>query len=127
MPRIPGTKSVLPITIVNGSEHTATVGVQLSSSLPGRISATNIDVVTIEPGKRVTVSIPISVSGAGLIPVTATLTSRDNDSFGKPLSIQIGSSAYQDIARNLVWTALALLVILLANGLRKRRRTHLTD
>lgn len=120
---IPGTKSSLPITIVNGSDHTATVGVQISSSLPGRISAANIDVVTIEPGKRMTVQIPISVSGAGLIPVEATLTSRDNDSFGKSLSIQIASSAYQDIARNLVWTALALLVLLLANSLRKRRRT----
>lgn len=119
---IPGTKSQLPLTIVNGSNHTATVGVQLSSSLPGRISAANIDVVTIEAGQRVTVSIPITVSGAGLIPVEATLTSRDNDSFGKSLSMQIGSSAYQDIARNLVWTALALLVVLLANGLRKRRR-----
>lgn len=120
---IPGTKSQLPITIVNGSDHTATVGIQISSSLPGRISATNIDVVTVEPGKRMTVQIPITVSGAGLISVQASLTSRDNDSFGTPLAIQIASSAYQDIARNLVWTALALLVILLANGLRKRRKS----
>lgn len=124
---IPGTKSELPITIVNGSDHTATVGVQLSSSLPGRISARNIDVVTIEPGKRVTVSVPITISGAGLIPVQASLTSRNNDTFGKPLSIQIASSAYQDIARNLVWTALAMLVLLLANAIRKRRRVRTTD
>ena len=120
---IPGTKSQLPITIVNGSEHTATVGIQISSSLPGRISAAKIDVVTVEPGKRMTVQIPITVSGAGLISVEASLMSRDNDSFGTPLPIKIASSAYQDIARTLVWTALALLVILLANSLRKRRQS----
>lgn len=124
---IPGFKSELPITIVNGSDHTATVGIQLSSSLPGRISSQNIDVVTIDPGKRITVSVPITISGAGLIPVQASLTSRNNDTFGKPLAIAIASSAYQDIARNLVWTALALLVLLLANGIRKRRRVRSTD
>jgi hypothetical protein len=118
---IPGTESLLPLTIVNGSEHVAKVGIQISSSLPGRISAANIDVVTIDPGKRVTVQVPIHVSGAGLIPIRASLTTQNNDSFGKPLAIQITSSAYQDIARNLVWTALALLVILLANSLRRRR------
>lgn len=70
-----------------------------------------------------TVQIPITVSGAGLISVEASLMSRDNDLFGTSLPIKIASSAYQDIARTLVWTALALLVILLANSLRKRRQS----
>ena len=64
----------------------------------------------------------ITLTGEGILNVTATLTTPDGQSIGKPKLIQISSAEYQGFARTLVVVAFGLLLLLSISNLVKRKR-----
>ena len=117
-------KTQIPITIVNNSTHGLTIKVTLTSSASSQFRATPSDFVTIPAAQRVTIPISIVLSGTGSVNVMASLHTLENQDLGITKTMQVTSSAYQSLARTLVWGACGLLLLLvLVNGLRKRRNS----
>jgi len=117
-------KTQIPITIVNDTAHALTIKVTLTSSATSQFRAVPSDFVTIPAAQRVTVPISIVLSGTGSVNVTASLHTLENQDLGITKTMQVTSSAYQSLARTLVWGACGVLLLLvLLNGLRKRRNS----
>jgi hypothetical protein len=120
---IPGTKADLPITVFNSSPYAAHVQVIVNGAGANRITAKSSELISVEPGSRVTVQIPIALTSAGDVQAVAYLADSTGDTFGDSLTIQIASTAYQQFARSLVWVALIALILLVANNVWRRTRS----
>lgn len=112
----------VPVTVVNNSDHDVSIILQLSSPMTSRFTSEPSAVVLVPSGKRVTVPMAITLTGEGILNVTATLTTPDGQSIGKPKLIQISSAEYQGFARTLVLVAFGLLILLSISNLVKRKR-----
>ena len=122
---IPGTQADLPVTVFNSTDLAAKVIVNVNGSGSSRISAQLSDLVTVEPGSRVTVQIPIQLNSSSSVLAKVQLTDSNGKSFGNSLTIEIASTAYQQFARSLVWLALIALVLLVGNNVwRRTRKSH---
>lgn len=119
---VSNTTSEIPITVVNSSDRDISIVVVLTSPISSRFASTPSSVVTIESGKRVTIPMDITLSGKGIINVTATIFAPNGQSIGKAKLIQISSAEYQGFARTLVLVAFGLLVLLSISNIVKRRR-----
>jgi len=116
-------KTEVPVTVVNQSIYPLTVNIVLTSKSSSRFNAKTSEFVTIQPSQRVTVPIKIELTGTGSVEVTARLKNLDGQYLRITKTMQITSSAYQSIARTLVWGAFGLLVVLaILNGWRKRQK-----
>lgn len=125
---IPGTKADLPITVFNSSAFTAHVQVLIDGAGANRITSQPSELIAVEPGRRVTVQIPITLNSAGDVQAIVYLADSTGAKFGDVLSIQIASTAYQQFARSLVWVALTALILLVGNNVwRRTRSTHTED
>ena len=119
---VSNTSSEIPITVVNSSDRDIAIVVVLTSPISSRFSSNPSSVVTIESGKRVTIPMDITLSGKGIINVTATIFAPNGQSIGKAKLIQISSAEYQGFARTLVLVAFGLLVLLSISNIVRRRR-----
>jgi hypothetical protein len=124
---IPGTKADLPITVFNSSAFTAHVQVLIDGAGSNRIISQPSELIAVEPGRRVTVQIPITLNSAGDVQAIVYLADSTGAKFGDVLSIQIASTAYQQFARSLVWVALTALILLVGNNVWRRTRSTHTD
>lgn len=118
----PEANSEIPLTIVNNSDQTVFLGIELTSNATSRFSAKPTDLVQVDSGQRVTVPVQITLLGAGIVSVQAQLIAPNGERFGEVENIQISSAAYSQFARTLVWIAFGLLVLLAAVNLVKRSR-----
>jgi hypothetical protein len=118
----PEADSEIPITIVNDSDQTVFVGVELTSSAASRFSAEPTDLVQVDSGQRVTVPVQISLLGAGIVSVQAQLVAPNGERFGEAEKIQISSAAYSQFARTLVWIAFGILVLLAVINVIRRSK-----
>jgi hypothetical protein len=118
----PAETSEIPITIVNESDKTVSVSVELTSTAASRFSAEPSGLIQVDGGQRVTVPISISLVGAGVVDVQAQLIAPNGERFGEVENIQISSAAYSQFARTLVWGAFGLLVLLALSNFVKRRK-----
>jgi len=118
----PEANSEIPLTIVNNSDQTVFLGIELTSDATSRFSAKPTDLIQVDSGQRVTVLVQITLLGAGIVSVQAQLIAPNGERFGEVENIQISSAAYSQFARTLVWIAFGLLVLLAAVNLVKRSR-----
>lgn len=118
---VSGGTAEIPVTVVNDATETVSVSVRLASDSPARLSSPATDAITIEAGTRVTVPVTVTVNGLGTVGARVALSTADGRAFGQTVPVTITSTAYQTFARNIVWAAFALLVVLAANNLRTRR------
>ena len=122
---IPGTKADLPITVFNSTKYPAKVIVNVDGAGSSRLTASPSELVTIEPGSRVTVQIPIQLNSSSSVLARVQLSDSTGKTFGDSLTIEIASTAYQQFARSLVWLALIALVLLVGNNVwRRTRKSH---
>jgi hypothetical protein len=122
---IPGTKADLPITVFNNTKFTAKVIVNVDGAGSSRLTAQPSELVTVEPGSRVTVQIPIQLNSSSSVLARVQLSDSTGKTFGDTLAIEIASTAYQQFARSLVWLALVALVLLVGNNVwRRTRKSH---
>lgn len=112
----------VPVTVVNNSDHDVAVVVHLTSPMGSRFSSEPSSVISVPSGKRVTVPMSITLTGKGILNVTATLTTPNGQTVGKPKLIQISSAEYQGFARTLVLVAFGLLILLSISNLVKRKK-----
>lgn len=120
----PEATSEIPVTLVNDSDQTVFLGVELTSNSTSRFSAQPTELVEVESGQRVTVPIQITLLGAGIVSVNAQLVAPNGERFGEVENIQISSAAYSQFARTLVWGAFGLLVLLAAFNVIRRSRQN---
>jgi hypothetical protein len=118
----PEVNSDIPITVLNESDRTVSVSIDLASSATSRFSAETTDVIQVASGQRVTVPVSITLIGAGVVDVQAQLIAPNGERFGDIENIQISSAAYSQFARNLVWGAFGLLILLALSNFVKRRK-----
>jgi hypothetical protein len=118
----PEVNSDIPITVLNESDRTVSVSIDLASSATSRFSAETTDVIQVASGQRVTVPVSITLIGAGVVDVQAQLIAPNGERFGDIENIQISSAAYSQFARNLVWGAFGLLILLSLSNFVKRRK-----
>jgi hypothetical protein len=118
----PEVNSEIPITIVNESDRSVSVSIDLTSDATSRFSAQPSGIIQVDRGQRVTVPVEISLVGAGVVDVQAQLIAPNGERFGQVENIQISSAAYSQFARTLVWGAFGLLVLLALSNFIKRRK-----
>ena len=118
----PEENSEIPITVVNESDRTVSVSIDLSSAASSRFTAEPTGVIQVESGQRVTIPVAITLVGAGVVDVQAQLIAPNGERFGQVENIQISSAAYSQFARTLVWGAFGLLVLLALSNFIKRRK-----
>jgi hypothetical protein len=118
----PEVNSEIPITIVNESDRSVSVSIDLTSAATSRFSAEPTGIIQVDSGQRITVPVEISLVGAGVVDVQAQLIAPNGERFGEVENIQISSAAYSQFARTLVWGAFGLLVLLALSNFVKRRR-----
>jgi hypothetical protein len=118
----PEANSEIPITIVNDSDQTVFLAVELTSNATSRFSADPTELVQVDSGQRVTIPVQISLLGAGIVSVQAQLVAPNGERFGEVEYIQISSAAYSQFARTLVWIAFGLLVLLAAFNVIRRSK-----
>jgi hypothetical protein len=124
----PEETSEVPITVVNKSDKTVSVGINLTSTAASRFTSEPSELIQIESGQRITVPVAITLVGAGVVDVQAQLIAPNGERFGEVENIQISSAAYSQFARTLVWGAFGLLVLLaLSNFVKRRKETHSSD
>lgn len=120
---VSGESADIPITVLNDSEFPVTVTVSLRPDSADRLSPVTSDQITLEPHTRTTVPITVRITGIGTVGASVGVATSDGRPFGVPVHLTITTTAYQKFARNIVWLAFALLVLLAGNSWRVRRRT----
>ena len=118
----PEEKSDIPVTVVNESDRTVSVSVDLTSDASSRFSAEPTGIIQVDSGQRITIPVSITLIGAGVVDVQAQLIAPNGERFGEVENIQISSAAYSQFARTLVWGAFGLLVLLSLSNYVKRRK-----
>jgi hypothetical protein len=119
---IASTKADIPITVANESTHDVRIRVTLKSATPGKFSAQPSPLVSVPVGKRVTVSVPITLAGTGVINASVELLAPDGHPVGAIYDVRISSTAYQKVASALVRIAFAILLLLAVSNFVRRRK-----
>jgi len=119
---IASTKAAIPITVANASRHDVKIRVTLKSATPGKFSAHPSPLVSVPVGKRVTVSIPITLAGTGVINAKVELLAPNNQPVGAAYDVRISSTAYQKVASGLVRIAFGILLLLAVSNFVRRRK-----
>lgn len=119
---IPSTNAEIPITVANASTHDVRVRVTLNSDTPGKFTAKPSPLVSVPVGKRVTVSVPITLAGTGVINATVELLAPNGQPVGANYDVRISSTAYQKVAGTLVRIAFGILLLLAVSNFIRRRK-----
>jgi len=119
---IASTHAEIPITVANASAHDVRVRVNLRSDTPGKFTASVPPLVNVPVGKRVTVSVPITLTGTGVINATVEILAPNGQPVGAHFDVRISSTAYQKVASILVRIAFAILLLLAVSNFIKRRK-----
>jgi len=117
------TQSSIPVTVVNHSQFPMTVKVHLAPTQMGRITA-NDSALTLVPSKqRVTIPVPVTLHGTGVVNVEVILFTSGDLPIGQGAKLEITSSTFERLARVLVFGAFGLLVVLaISNFIRRKFR-----
>lgn len=123
-----GQHSALPLTAVNELPVPVQVRVRITSRSTGGLQAKDIGVVTLAarqvdgPARRVQLRIPVTLTRAGRLQVTAALTTPDGKPLSQPVPLQVQSTAYGMVALGITGAAFILLLLLVARRVYRRSR-----
>lgn len=120
----PGESGVIPVTIANDLSHSVTVGVRLVGNPSVRLIVTQPDVVSLDPGQKVTIQVQAQVLGSGAVPVYVSLTTPSGEIYSAPVVITVATSAYSRAAAWIVGGAFVLLVILIIINFFRRNKVR---
>lgn len=117
-----GSSGSLPLTISNELEQAVEVNVELAAQPSIRLAFQPPGLVLVDPGKRVSVEIPVEVFGSGPLPVTVILTDRDGNPFIETGDLVIRSAATTLAAAVVAIIAAVALITLVIWRFRKQRK-----
>ena len=117
------TEAEIPITIANSSTHDVRIRVMLTSDTPSKFTSKPSQLVRVPVSKRVTVSVPVSLAGTGVINARVELLAPNGGSIGSHYDVRISSTAYQKVASTLVKLAFGILMLLAVSNFIRRRKS----
>ena len=121
---LPGDSGVIPVTVANDLDRPARVGVRLTGTPTVRFEAEEVAPITLAPGQKRTLEVTARVVGTGAVDVDIVLLTPEGDEFGEPVRTEVRSAAYALAAQWVVIGLFAILVVLLAVNVLRRRRTR---
>lgn len=120
----PRETSVVPITIRNDLDIPVTVRIRAIGEPAVRVTATEVDAITIQPGKRKSIEIPTRLVGSDSASLILRLTDINGKQFGDFVRIELASSAYSTAAAWAVGLAFGLLLVLVVINTVRRIRVR---
>ncbi len=118
----------VPITIANDLDVPITVGVKLIGSPPVRLASDAVTSTTVPAKRKIQLSMPVRVRGAGELPVSIQLTNAAGVDYGTPATIKLRSTAYAQAASWIIAAAfIGLTILLVINSIRRRRQRDEAD
>jgi hypothetical protein len=125
---IPGESGILPVTVVNDLPTSVTVNISVEANPSFRISMKDPGSISVDPNRRHSLEVPITVYGSGSLDVNVQLTSSDGRVVTAPLTVTVRSSAYSRVAAIVAGLAfLALLALSIASITRRIRNRGKDD
>lgn len=115
-----GETGVIPVTVTNELDRTVTVGLRLSGIPPLRLDAEPVDNISIEPGRNTTIEVDARVVGTGTLPVSVQLLSPDGSEFGKPVQLELTSTAYARAATWVIGISFIAIAVFVVVGIIRR-------
>lgn len=112
----------VPVTVVNETDQTVTVGLALLASPATRLSAEPAAGIVVEPGRKVSVDITARVVGSDPLPVRLQLMTPEGERYGVAGTITVRSTAYARVASWVVVVAFIALAIFVVVGIIQRIR-----
>lgn len=119
----PNDNGRIPLTIANDFNVAVNVGVRLAANPEFRVEAQPIEPITVPPGQKISLEVPVKVVGSGRVLVSAQLVTPSGDTYGQPAEFEVRTTAYTRVAGWVTAVALALLsVIVIVGVIRSVRR-----
>jgi hypothetical protein len=117
------------VTVSNDLPVAVTVGLTLSASPAYRLASTPIEPITVPPGQRLSLEVPVRVVGSAPLTVTAQLLTPQGDQYGPGEDFELRTSAYSRVAAWAVALAFGTLILMAATSVirRVRRRSERQD
>lgn len=116
-----------PLTIVNNLDRAVTVGLALSPANPDRLAVEEVEPRPVGPGEKATVLVLAEASGNGRLPVAVRLLAPDGSLVGGTARLVVVATDYGTIGWVVVGSAAVLLLVAVADQVRRRRRAHLEE
>ncbi len=116
-----------PVTIANGLPVPVDIRLHAVGVPSVRVQPTENTDIHINAGKRISVQVPVRVSGSGDAYLSLQLRTQDDYGITEPVLLTVRSAAYARVAGYLVAGAFALLLLLVAFNTVRRVRSHHAD
>lgn len=117
-----GDRGSVPVTVANDFDQPVMIGISLAGNPAARLSADAVTPITIEPGKRASLEVPVRIVGGDPLPVTVQLMDTKGRPFGAPVTMELRTTAYSRAALWVAVAAAALLVVLVVFDIVRRAR-----
>ena len=112
----------VPVTITNELDRSVTVGLDLRGRPALRLSSEPLTGIRIEAGKMASVDIEARVVGGDPLAVDVQLLGPEGESYGKPATITVTSTAYARAAAWVVAAAFLAILVFVVVGVTRRIR-----
>lgn len=119
--------NLLPVTIVNQTQHAVRLHVQFTSENPLRISVEPSELVTIEAGESATVRVRPRTEGNGKVAITAQLATESGHLIGPPAAFVITGTEAGRVAWLIIVASGAVLLVATALRVRQVRQSRRPD
>lgn len=119
----PGEQGRVPVTVSNDLAVAVNVGLTLSATPSYRIDPEPIPPITVPPGQRLSLEVPVRVIGSEPLTVTAQLLTPEGSPYGRGEDFELRTSAYSRVAAWAVGLAFGALILMAGwSTIRRYRR-----
>jgi hypothetical protein len=119
----PGEQGRVPVTVSNDLTVAINVGLTLSATPSYRIEPEPVPPITVPPGQRLSLEVPVRVVGSEPLTVTAQLLTPEGLPYGPGEDFELRTSAYSRVAAWAVGLAFGALILMAGwSTLRRFRR-----
>ncbi len=123
----PGEQGRVPVTVSNDLPVAVTVGLTLSATPSFRIVPEPVPPVTVPPGQRLSLEVPVRVVGPEALTVTAQLLTPEGLPYGPGEDFELRTSAYSRVAAWAVGLAFGALILMATWSTVRRFRKRAAD
>lgn len=111
--------NLLPVTVINTTDHAVQVRVHFESANPLRISVDDSELLSVQPGESTTVRVRPRTHGNGKVAISAQLSTAGGHPIGEPTSFIITGTEAGRVAWLIIVASGAVLLV--ATALRVRQ------
>ena len=115
-----GESGLVPVTIANNLDRSVTIGVQLRGDPSARLKSDPLYEITIEPGKKVSVELEVTIVGGRTLSAGVQLLTPEGQKFGRVAQIELVSTAYARAAGWVIGAAFVAILLFVVVGITRR-------